>query len=393
MRTLERKGDRIDIGAQFFHSNYRNTLALLDAVNLGGTKRTVGGKIQFTLGDGSPYLYDYRLPYMKVLGLRGNLKLYSFFLKYVLFGRRFPMYRIEKDIPEYDNAEILSLFDSPADRKLRDFLITTISMGAPEKLSLYHFIHTFRFDAFTSFVALSGGIASLPESLAAQLPVRYEAPVRQLVVEKNRVVGVQMESDGSVKKADHIIVAVDPPSAARLMPDELAAQRAFFEKVYYLPFPMPIFFLDRPLRKDVWSYFTYAGDKRSYMFANDQYAKIPEMIPSGKSVVNAWMGRPETSDLIDAPDDEVIKTAQEDIESMIPGFSEMIEEAMVFRHPYEVAGYPPGEYRRIIDFLEEAKKLGGVSFVSDLFGGSYIEGATAGAARAVERICQSESAA
>lgn len=390
MRTLERKGDRIDIGAQFFHSNYRYALELMNAMNLDGSKRIVKGKVQFMLEDGSTYLYDHRIPYMNVLGLRGNLKLYWFVLNYIIFGRRFPMYEISKDIPEYDNADLLQLFNSPSDQRLRDFLLTPVGMGSPEQTSLYHFIHTFRFSSFTSFVALSGGIASLPEALAKNLPVRYETPVRQLVVEKGRIVGVQMESDGTIKKAAHVVVAVDPPSAARLMPEELKEQRRFFESVIYAPFPMPIFFLDRPLRKDVWSYFNFPGLKRPYLFAVDQQSKMPEMIPSGKSVLNAWMGSFETSELIDAPDDEILKIAQEDIELMVPGFSGWIEEAMVFRHPYEVAGYPPGEYRRILDFLDRAKELKNVSFVSDLFGGSYMEGATASARTAVRRICEGE---
>lgn len=387
MVTLERKGTRVDVGAQFFHSNYHRIFELIDAMNLRGTKRTIRGKIQFMLDDGSAYFYDSRIPYMKVLGLNGNLKLYQFILKYIVFGKRFPMYDIRKDIPEYDNADVLEPFRGPANQRLRDHLVTTASMGPPEQTSLYHFIHTFRFSGFTSFTALTGGIASLPEALARHMPIRYGAPVRQLVMEKDRVIGALMESDGSIKKADHVVVAVDPPSAAHLMPEELGEQRRFFESITYLPFPMPVFFLDRPLRKDVWCYFNPPGMKRTFMFAVDQNAKIPEMGSSGKSILNAWMGYPEPN-LIDKPDDEIIETARNDIELMLPGFSQWIEEALVFRHPYEVAGYPPGEYRRIIDFRERASRLKGISFVSDLFGGSYMEGATVSAAAAVRRICE-----
>jgi len=389
MRTLERKGDRMDVGAQFFHSNYRHTLGLLEAMNLNSAKRTIKGKVQFILEDGSSYVYDHRIPYMKVLGLRGNLKLYWFVLKHIIFGRRFPMYEIAEDIPEYDNVEVLDLFGASSDKRLRDFLITTVGMEPPENVSLYHFIHTFRFSAFTSFIALREGIASLPEELAKHLPVSYEAPVRKLVMENGRVAGVQMEKDGSVTKASHVVVAVDPPSAARLMPEEMEEQRRFFESVAHIPFPMPIFFLDRPLRNDVWAYFNYPGLKRTFMFAVDQHAKAPEMIRSGKSVLNAWLGYAATSDLIDRSDEEIIKIAKEDIELMVPGFSKWIEDAMVLRHPYHVAEYPLGMYGRVLDFQKQAEQLKGVSFVSDLFGGSYIEGATISARAAVDRICAS----
>ncbi len=94
-----------------------------------------------------------------------------------------------------------------------------------------------------------------------------------------------------------------------------------------------------------------------------------------------------TLDLIDQPDDRIISKAREDIELMIPGFSNCIEEALVFRHPYGVARYPTGSYRRVLDFKQQAEKLKGVTFVSDLFGGSYMEPAMSSAAAAVSRVC------
>lgn len=387
MVTIDHKGDRIDVGAQFFHSDYRNVLNLMKAVNIGGDRRTIHGRIQFMLEDGTPYLYDHRIPYMKPLGLRGNLKLYWFFLRYILLGPRFPMYQIVKDIPAYDDVETLELFNEPSDQALRDYFVTPVCMEPPERLSLYHFIHTFRLSAFTSFFTLCRGSASLPEAMAKSLPVKYGSPVKRLVTEKNQVVGVEMESDGSINKADHIIVAVAPPSVARLLPEELEDQRRFFESITHVPFPMPVLFLDRPLRKDVWSYFNYPGDKRTYLFAVDQSAKMPEMIPSGKAVLNAWLGYPENPEFVDRPDEEILKIARDDLELMIPGVSKWIDDAMVFRHPYHVAEYPIGTYRRIIEFLRQSERLNGVSFVSDLFGGSYIEGALLSAAKAVNRVC------
>ena len=391
MATLERKGDKVDVGAQFYHSDYRYAYQLMDAVGLTSTKRVISGKTKFLLEDGSDYLYDHRIPYMSALGLRGNLKLYRLILKYVVFSRRFPMYRIAEDRPEYDNVEIMDLFKGASDGPLRDYLVTTMSMaenmGMPEWMSLYHFLHTFRLTSFTNFIALSGGVASLPEELAKILPVEYEAPVRQLVMNKGRIAGVQMEKDGSVRRAGHVIVAVAPSAAARMMPEELEEQRSFFDSVIYSPSPMPVFFLDRPLSKKVWSYFSDPKMRRTFMFALDEHAKVPEMSPSGKAILTAWSGHPMTLDLIDLPDDEIIEKAREDVELMIPGFSHWIEEAQVFRHPFGIARYPVGAYRRVLDFMDEAKRLKGVSFVSDLFGGCYMEAAMGSAADAVSRVC------
>ncbi len=392
MVTLERKGDRVDVGAQFYHSSYRLAFDLMDVVGLSTEKRTIKGNIQFSLEDGSTFLYNHKAPYMKMLGLRGNLKLYWFILRHIFLRHRFPMHQIVEDRPEYDNMESLDFWKGPHDQVLRDYVVTTISIadnqGLPEYLNLYHFIHTFRISTFTSFIALTTGVSSLAEGLAKLLPVQYESPVRQLITEKGRVVGVQMERDGSVRKAGHVIVAVTPPAAARLMPEELAEPREFFDSVTYSPFPMPVFFLDRPLRRDVWCYFNDPALRKTFMFAVDETSKIPEMVPSGKSIVTGWSGHPMTLDLIDQPDEEVIGKAKEDIELMIPGFSNCVEDAEVFRHPYGVARYPTGSYRGVIDFKKQAASLKGVSFVSDLFGGSYMEPAMTSAAEAVSRVCQ-----
>jgi len=391
MLTLERKGDRVDVGAQFYHTNFRYAYGLMDAVGLSGTKRPINGTVHFALRDGSTYLYDHRVPYMKTLGLRGNLKLASFIAKYLIFGRRFPTNRIVRDIPEYDNVPAMDIWPAPSDAPLRDYILTTMGVaeagGMPDWMSLYHFVHTLRITMFSSFFGLAGGVASLAEALASILPVQYEAPVRRLVVEKGRVVGVEMEENGSLKKAAHVVVAVTPPAAARLMPPELETQRRFFESVVYTPKPMPVFFLDRALRSDVWCYFSDPALRRPFLFALDAHSKVPDMCPSGKSALTVWSGYPMTAKLMLLTDEQILRQAQEELELMIPGVARYIEDAALVRHPYEMAQFPVGSYRRVLDFQKQARELEGVSFVSDVFGAFAMEGAAASAAAAVSRVC------
>jgi len=381
----------VDVGAQFYHTNFRYACGLMDAVGQSSAKRPINGKVHFALRDGSTYLYDHRVPYMKMLGLRGNLKLASFIAKYLIFGRRFPTNRIVRDIPEYDNVPAMDIWPAPSDAPLRDYILTTMGVaeagGWPDWMSLYHFVHTLRITMFSSFFGLAEGVASLAEALAKRLPVQYEAPVRRLVVEKGRVAGIEMEKDGSLKKAGHVVVAVTPPAAARLMPPELEAQRRFFESVVYTPKPMPVFFLDRALRSDVWCYFSDPVLRRPFLFALDAHSKVPDMCPSGKSALTVWSGYPMTATLMSKTDDEILKLAQEDLELMIPGVSHYIEETALVRHPYEMAQFPVGSYRRVLDFQKQARQLEGVSFVSDVFGAFAMEGAAGSAAAAVNRVC------
>ena len=59
----------------------------------------------------------------------------------------------------------------------------------------------------------------------------FESPVQQLVMEKDRVVGVQLQADGSVERASHTVVTVPPRAAAALLPREMERERRFFDSI------------------------------------------------------------------------------------------------------------------------------------------------------------------
>lgn len=391
MATLERNGDKIDVGAQFFHSNYVYAFDLMDAVNLRHNLHQIDAKVKFKFEDGGELDFEPKSFYLRGLGLKNNLKLDWFVLKNIIFNHRSPMYKIVDNRPELDNATLSELFTDPSDARLRG-LFSGISLASnmcePEWLNLQHFIQLLRIDLFTQYSVLKGGNATLLEELAKKLNVKCNSPVRRLVYEKGRVIGVEMEKDGSVKKAGHVIVATAAPSVGRMLPDELKEQRDFFESVIQAPLPMPVFFLDRPVNKDVWAYFNEPTVKKTFSFAIDASVKCPAMVPSGKAIVSAWSCYPHTLDLVDRPDDEIIAKALKDVEPMIPGISGMIEHAEVFWHKEAGMGhYPAGSYRKVLDFKEKAKDLKGVSFVSDILGGCFMEAAMASADEAVKRVC------
>ncbi|RJP17392.1 MAG: FAD-dependent oxidoreductase [Candidatus Abyssobacteria bacterium SURF_5] len=390
MATIERKGDKVDVGAQFFHSNYRYAFDLIDAMNLRSRLIEIKGKVRFNFSDGGAGTFIPHSFFIKGLGFAKNLKLYRFMLENIILAHRPPMYRIEEANPELDDTEALEAFNAPQDLKLRDVLssITLASnLSEPEWMSLLHFIKLLRIDMFTHYYSMVGGTSMLAEELAKQLKVHYETPARRLVMEKGRVVGVQLEKDGAIQRAGHVIVAAAARSVGRLLPDELAQQREFFNSITQAPLPMPVFFLDRPVSHDLWSYFNKPALKRTFSFFEDHLVKCPAMIPSGKGVVSAWSCYPHTLDLVDRPDDEIIKQALEDIEPAIPGMSNWVEEARVFWHQEAGMGhYPPGSYQKILDFKKTAKDLRGVSFVSDILGGCFMEAAMASAADAVSRV-------
>lgn len=392
--TFERAGDRVDVGAQFFHSTAKYSFELIRAAGLDPCKRQIRGNVQFRLRDGSSYVYNRWVPYMKILGLRGNLKLAYFIVRYVLLGKRFPPYSVERDIPEYDNTRMVELWGSPEDQPLRDFILNTLcaaEAGASvDHVTLYDFIRTWRLTMFSGYVGLTGGVASLAEEMAKRLPVRYREPVRQLVQEGNRVVGVQLERDGSVRRATHVVVAVEPPNAVPLLPQEWKEERTFLGSLPDSSAVLPVFFLSRRLPPDLWCYFLDPALERVFSFALDGCNKIPEMVPSGRSVLTLWGGEKMTREFMAQPDEEILRVAREDLEVLIPGIGRDIVGAALVRHAYVMASCSVGHQRRVLDLRREISQRKRMSLVSDVFG-IGMEGAVASAAAAVRRILAEES--
>ena len=389
MVTLERKGDRLDVGAQFYHTNFKHCFDLMDAMKISGERTDVTGSMVYRLQDGSVREYPRGTLYMDLLGLSGNLNLYWNIFRHLVLGTKIVPYHIQDPIPPSDKIAVLDHFNRESDRALRDFLIFPLAVGAtmgpPEYMSLYHFIRALHTFAISHHVCLARGVSSLAEELAKVIAVQYDTPVKRLVMEKGKIIGAELQN-GQVRRADHVIVALDSASAAKILPDELAEERRFFEGILYSPSPMPVFFLDRPLPGNIWNYWSDPRLKRTFLFAIDERAKVPQMCPSGKSVLTFWAVLPNTFDLWKQSDAEMIKQAKEDAEFMIPGVSGWIEEAQVVRLPYATEQYPPGAYQRIMDFKHRAEKLDGVSFASSLLGGTNMESAAASGFDAMARV-------
>ena len=388
MQLLERNGDLVDVGAQFYHSSYTNALQLMDELGLAAKRRGISAGTQFSRPDGSRFVFHHDWELARLLGPGGSISLTAFILRYLVLGKRFPMSQIVRSIPAYDGVSVAEVLRDAHPRHL-DYVVRAICFGEtvayPEHTSLYHYLHQVRLSLYTRFVALTGGVASLTDALARCVAVRYEAPARRVIWEGGRTSGVELE-DGTARKADQVIVATTPDAAALLLSDELETQREFLGSFPRTPLPLPIFFLDRPLNPEVCFYFGDPSRVRNFNLAVDQTARVPDMVPSGRAIVSAWSAYPKTVELIEQSDDDLIKTALSDMEELIPGFSGWVDDVALVRHPWCNAIYPPGLYQGVIDFRAGAEALEGISFVGSAYGGVHMEAAILTAARAVARV-------
>jgi oxygen-dependent protoporphyrinogen oxidase len=381
-----RRGDRVDTGTQYFHTNYVRARALMRELGLESQLNKVRGRTRFFDRRMSHGFFDlsHRLPWFPPAGAR-NVKGLGLAVKALAMRR--DVFGLDH-APHLDDANAWQQTHDPLMREfaLRPLLLAgALAEPATAEPSLLHILRLLRIVVLTDYLVLPGGIASFAEALAARHQVLFDHPVRRLVVEREAVVGVELDGNGRVVRADHVVVAAPPPRAAALLPETWISERQYLQGITIPPFALVSFFLDRAVDSRIWSYVLPENGARYVNFVTDAARKSPAMVPSGKSVLQAWPCYPASQAFAGLPDDEVAALCRLDLEWFFPGLSAWIEEANVTRHPYAVPLHGVGHQRRTIEFLRLADSRKGVSFCGDYLSGGFMEAALWSAQRAAQR--------
>lgn len=379
-----KRGDKVDAGTQYFHSNYRRALALMNEVGLREKLAKVSGPTRFFDARSPRGYFDiaHNAPWIAPAG-------FSNFKALPLIGRVLANWHRDPFSLTYPaQLDEIDAWQAMPDPFLRQFVVRPLvlagALADPAALrpSLLHVMRLFRIVVLSHYLVLPGGVASLAQALAARLKVSFGRPVKRLVVENDKVMGVEL-ADGRLERADHVVVAVPGPAAAELLPEGWRAERGYLGGIVMPTFALVSLFLDRPLDTKVWSYML--PEQSTVSFVTDAARKAPAMVASGNSVVQGWVCYPNSSTLAGRSDSEMIEQVRAAIESQLPGVSSHIEEAHVTRHPYAVPFHSVGHQRRTIEFLRSADTRQGMSFCGDYMTGGFMEAALWSAQRASQR--------
>jgi protoporphyrinogen/coproporphyrinogen III oxidase len=395
-RILRRRSsaDFCDVGTQYYHSNYVRALDLTSQAGLGTKVRKIAGDTRF-FDERTPagsFLVGHRLPWFRPAGIGGNLRLFSFLVSRLL---RHPMstFALEHH-PELDDVRAMDVIRDPV---LREFMVRVLAnvgtLADPETsgVSLLQVLRLLRIIVLTDYLGLPGGVVSLHEALASALEVEREKPVQSLIWEGGCVRGVVLEGSGEALAADHVVVATPAPAAATMLPEDWTTERSFLANVRFPPALIVTLFLDRPLEKGVWSYVVQAERVDRTSFCTDASQKVPEMIPSGKGVLQAWICHPRSESAIAETDTDVIRHTLAELEPHFPGLGSWVEEAYVTRHAGGTPQHDVGHHGRALAFLQHADARPGVSFVGDYFSGGYLEPALWSAERATRALSSAQA--
>ncbi len=388
--TIRRPGsdDIVDVGTQYYHSNYRRGRALLRRMGLHEQARTIRARTRFfDLRDPArTCTTGHRLPYIGLGSPWQNARLLG------TGGWRLLRNPIDLyGLGDHDRLDALACNACVRDPFEWSFNARTmISAGALVEphaydVSYLHLIRLMWIIVMTDYLSLDRGIASLHEALAAALPVRYGAPVAALATAGERVAGVAL-ADGTAIAADHVVLAVPAGAAAAMLPAAWPEERAFLEGVFHPAMQVVTLFLDGPLERGVWSYVLEPHPGQLVSFCVDAAEKNTAMVPSGRAILQAWICHPAADTTGAMTDDALVAAVTRELEPLVQGLAGRFAGAHVRRIAHAVPQMPPGHNAAARRFLAAVDRRPGLSVCGDFYTGGYMESALWSAERAVERI-------
>ena len=397
-RLLNRPGsaDWADVGTQYFHSNYKIGLRLIDELGLTPKLKKISGKTRmFTgKGPGQSYLLNQALPWLKPGGVRGNLKVLGYAAKLILSKRSDTF----AALAEQESLDRVAALESTNDTFTQDHIVRMMSLigGLSEpsetNVNALQIWRLLKIIMLTDYVSLKGGTATLHAELAARANIHFNRPVKALLESHGKVTGIELETGDHIA-ADHVVIAAHAPMAAKLVPTEWSRAKDLLTSIEMPPAILVSLFLDKPLEQDVWTYFMPFDHEGPVTFCVDTQQKSPGNTPSGKATVQAWIINPAAAGLMDKSDEDIAAIARKDIAPYLPAIDNSIEGVAVTRHAHAVPQSSVGHNARVLEFLAEIDGRDGISFCGDYLSGGYMESALWSVERAVSRFGQTEKLA
>lgn len=380
--------DLVDVGTQYFHSNYKRALSLIKDTDLKSELKKIKGKTRF-FDDRHPegsFRTGHKMPYIASGSIIANLKM-------VISGA-VKMLKHQIDpfaVNSKSKADILSADEIVSDPFEWEFSARAlISAGTlvepnPGDISYLHLIRLMRIIVMTDYLTLDRGISSLHVELAGGLDVRYEEPVTSLVTTNDVVEGVKFKS-GEMVQSDHVLIATSPKHAAELLPRNWVEEAEFLTQIRQPAAIIVTLFLDCELEKNTWSYVFRSDANKLVSFCVDAAQKNPRMVPSGKAVLQAWICAPSSEKTIGDLDKEIEQKVIFELEQYFPNLKEKVEHAHVHKVENAVPQTPVGHASRAQNFLDLMDNHAGIEMCGDYLSGGYMECALWSVDRAIKNM-------
>ena len=219
------------------------------------------------------------------------------------------------------------------------------------------------------------GMSSFVATLSARLPsasVRLNTKIERIepIDGQWSVAGGQSNS-GSGELFDSLIIATPAAVAASLLSSvdgELARELSLIE---YAGCAIAVLGYDRAQIRHPINSFGFvvpAVEGRSILSASFSSVKFPGRARDGKVLIRVFLGGALQPDLVDLPDDELLRVAADDLSDLLGIFGEPCL-AKIFRWHHAMPQYHIGHLDRLKRVLERLEKLPGLALAGNAYEG------------------------
>ncbi len=384
MATDVVEGFTIDYGAQFLYDNFSVLPNLIREVDL-TSKFVQGGQTLsvFKGGKFRAFRADDLLSPLKsgVLGLGAWLR-----FGLLGYGR---LATQTKSLPgnditawtRYDDLDGDAWSRSYFGRGVADYVIEPQSNGFyyqhPREMSRVVPLVTssLMFWKKGKYSTLVGGIDVLPRRLAAELDVRLNSPVRSLSVAAS---GLEVATDRETVIADRVILAATASVSRGLFSEPSPIERGLLATSYsstlVVAFATKDSYQVPPEFAALNGTFLPEKERSPLTAITNEGNKERTRASNGKLFLAFFTGT-EGIQRIDEPEDEIAAVALRETEKYLPGLSENLRFAKVYRWREAAARTPVGRARNVAQYRSGVDRSTRVFLAGDYMGLPYTDGA------------------
>ncbi|MER5769518.1 NAD(P)/FAD-dependent oxidoreductase [Streptomyces sp. NPDC001985] len=234
------------------------------------------------------------------------------------------------------------------------------------------------------------GMDMLARTIAQQVPVHTSRPVAEVVPTGG---GVRVVfADGGELTARQVVLAVPAPLAARLHPAMPADEAEYVRACQYAPMARVSCLLDRPLEPrrgrlepHVYALLIPQTEDDVLGGLTVEHNKAANRAPRGRGQITLLPAAARTAELLEEPDDAVVRTLLAHAERYVPGIRDACRDAVLHRFPYGSIEAGPAALRARPAFVRRPARA--VEYAGDWLAlRASSEGAVHSATRAAERV-------
>ncbi|MFE8956440.1 MULTISPECIES: protoporphyrinogen/coproporphyrinogen oxidase [Streptomyces] len=340
MRTEEKEGYRIDVGAAMLPDTYREMRGLIH--DIGMTNQIVpSGDVYGLLRKGRVHRIGRNvgrdLLRTGLLSICGKLRLLRLVADAGRVGGRLNF----RDLSEaYEADEACTAYSSRRlSREIFDYVIeplcTNYFFSAPEELSMAHIFPAVRETIGTGYFSSPAGVGFLPRGLAERLDIRFGTPVTLLEEHRDGVTVTVEGPDGRQRRetAPACVLAVTGASVPEVWPGVPAGMRTYLSRLRYATCVHVSFGISsRPAEPAMW----ILVPRREFpggMGVCLDHNRAPGRAPEGKGMISVYWATERSEEMYDLDDEEIVEAALRDLErvSLFPGVRNQVEMTHVSR--------------------------------------------------------------